>query len=143
MTTIEFVDDQVQVDADVLAKALRIGPEALKQGMRDGTITSRFERGEGEDAGRIRLTFFSAERRVRMIADESGNLLTWNAVDHVRPPFALAGAGRGDDRAASRARLDLLLDTALEGTFPASDPLAVSFDVPGPNLPAQGKPDAV
>lgn len=32
---------------------------------------------------------------------------------------------RTDDRAAENARLDALLDEALEGTFPASDPVAL------------------
>ncbi|QYX57208.1 hypothetical protein K1T73_02005 [Roseovarius sp. SCSIO 43702] len=93
MTKIEFSGDTVQVDARTLAKAFRIGTNDLKQGMRDGTITSRFERGEDEDAGKVRLTFFSANRRVRMTADESGNVLTCSAVDYARPPLRVSRAG--------------------------------------------------
>ncbi len=70
MTKIEIADDMMQVDAKVLAKALRMDTNDLKQGMRDGTITCRIERGEGKHAGKVCLTFFSADRRVRMTADE-------------------------------------------------------------------------
>lgn len=37
-----------------------------------------------------------------------------------------------DTESERRARLDALLDAALEGTFPASDPIAISFDAKQP-----------
>ncbi|MEC5293869.1 DUF6522 family protein [Aurantimonas sp. C2-6-R+9] len=87
MTHIAFADDAIQIDADVLAKAFRIEADDLKQGMRDGTITSRFERGADEDAGKVRLTFFAASRRVRMTIDESGTILTCSAIDFGKLPL--------------------------------------------------------
>lgn len=45
------------VDADYLAPRLNLTPGALKAEMRAGLVTSVSEKGEGEDAGRIRLTF--------------------------------------------------------------------------------------
>ncbi len=87
MTRIEIGDDMIQVDAQTVADGLQMDPEALKQGMRDGTITSRFERGEGEHAGRIRVTFFSPARRVRLTADDTGNILTCSAVDYTKRPL--------------------------------------------------------
>lgn len=87
MTHIAFTGDAIEIDADVLAKAFRIDADALKRGMRDGTITSRFERGEGEDAGKVRLTFFAASRRVRMTVDESGTILTCSAIDFGKLPL--------------------------------------------------------
>ncbi|WP_206455088.1 DUF6522 family protein [Aurantimonas marina] len=87
MTHIAFVDDAIQIDADMLAKAFRIDADDLKQGMRDGTITSRFERGEDEDAGKVRLTFFAASRRVRITADEDGTILTCSAIDFGELPL--------------------------------------------------------
>ena len=48
--------------------------------MRDGTITSRFERGEGEDAGRSRVTFFDGGRRVRLIVAADGEVLKRSGV---------------------------------------------------------------
>lgn len=152
MTQIDYVDDAVQVDANVLAQAFAISTERLKLGMREGVITSRFEKGEGDDAGKVRLTFFSTDRRVRMIADQRGTVLTCSAVNFRKPlpdpsatPSRSHEASAGDngggvdeatpaDRraaeefdAARRARLDALLDEALADTFPASDPIAISF----------------
>lgn len=134
MTKIEFADDMIQIDAQVLAKAFRIGTDDLKQGMRDGTITSRFERGEDDDAGRFRLTFFSADRRVRITADETGHVLTCSAVDYQRPRMRVSRPDGGENQAdaARRARLDRVLDAALQDTFPASDPIAICFDSPHP-----------
>ncbi|CAM3121039.1 hypothetical protein SAMN04488021_11441 [Paracoccus aminovorans] len=140
MSQIEFGKNGIQVDAALLAKAFRIGTDALRQSMRDGTITSRCERGEGADAGRVRLVFFSSRRRVRITADDSGNVLTCTAVDLVGPPRSgrpeaagdadheaagAASAGAGPDQAA---HIDRLLDPALQGTFPASDPIAIDID---------------
>ncbi|WP_417808570.1 DUF6522 family protein [Thioclava sp.] len=132
MTQIEFAEGMIQIDADVLAKAFRISTGELRQSMRDGTITSRFERGEAEDAGKVRLTFYSATKRVRLTADEEGNILTRSVADYTRralnasktnvPPNQVGGL-RQD-------RLDTLLDIALQGTFPASDPVAICFDPP-------------
>ena len=149
MTRIEYINDGVQVDAGILAQAFAISAEDLRLGMREGAITSRFEQGEGEDAGKVRLTFFSADRRVRMIADERGSVLECSAVTFPLPrspaaPGRRHEAGAGDASsgaaetfkvrhaaeeadAARRARLDALLDEALCDTFPASDPIAVSF----------------
>lgn len=153
MARIEYVNDGVQVDASILAQAFAISAEDLRLGMREGTITSRFEQGEGEDAGKVRLTFFSTDRRVRMIADEQGSVLACSAVNFRTPlprspaaPSRNHGADACDARsgavdessadrhvaeefdATSRARLDALLDEALCDTFPASDPVAISFD---------------
>lgn len=84
---IDATDDGVQIDADLLTRSFRISSDELKQGMRDGSITSRFEKGEGEDSGRIRLTFFSANCRVRVTADDSGNVLSCNTVDFGKLPL--------------------------------------------------------
>ena len=154
MTRIEYINDGVQVDAGILAQAFAISAEDLRLGMREGAITSRFEQGEGEDAGKVRLTFSSADRRVRMIADERGRVLECTAVDFRTPPprspatpsqsHGAGGHDTGSGAAAEtsadrnvaeasdadrRARLDALLDDALCDTFPASDPVALSFGV--------------
>jgi hypothetical protein len=43
--------------------------------MRQRRITSICERGENEDAGRYRLTFFYAQRRLRLVLDEAGTIV--------------------------------------------------------------------
>ena len=155
MTQLEFGNDNVSIDAAVLARAFGISADDLKHGMRDGTITSRFERGEGEDAGRVRLLFFSPARRIRITADRSGKVLTCGAADLAGPPgFArpmqAADVGQapaeaapvcGQEAAADdrEARLEMLLELALQGTFPASDPIAISVQAPGRVSPARGK----
>jgi hypothetical protein len=122
MSKIEIGPDLVQIDADIVAKALKISPHDLKERMRNGTVTSRFERGEGQDAGRMRLTFFSNKRRARITADTSGTVLACTGVDFARPRMAVQPQ---NDR---RTRMNTLLDDALQGTFPASDPVALGFD---------------
>ncbi|ABL71106.1 hypothetical protein JWJ88_20120 [Paracoccus methylovorus] len=139
MPGIELQQDGARIDAAVLARAFGISADDLRQGMRDGTITSRFERGAGKDAGTVRLIFFSSSRRIRITADESGRILTCGAVDFAgssgpgsRRPEAGAdhgapGSGRDPGQAA---HIETLLDLALQGTFPASDPIAISIDAP-------------
>lgn len=122
MAQIEVTEGMLQIDAEVLARAFEISPDDLKRDMREGTITSRAEHGEGADVGRIRLTFFSQERRVRITADKDGNVLACDAARIGNSP---------DPDVARRARLEALLDEALDESFPASDPIAVSFDTPG------------
>lgn len=123
MITIDIDDNTVEVDASVLAQAFRIDTDDLKRRMRDGTITCQFERGEGADAGRVRLSFYSPDRRIRMIADTGGHVLTCSAANYSWPVPAVSGSGGADD-AARKARLDTFLDLALQDTFPASDPIS-------------------
>jgi hypothetical protein len=58
MGGIVIEDDGVSVDAEVLGEAFGLAPAQVPALMREGAITSLFERGEGEDAGRMRLSFF-------------------------------------------------------------------------------------
>ncbi len=76
VTRIEYDGDVIRIDADILARAFAIKEEVLKRKMREGVITSRAEKGEDEDAGKVRLTFYSPKQRVRIIADEQGSILT-------------------------------------------------------------------
>ncbi|HLS58521.1 MAG TPA: DUF6522 family protein [Paracoccaceae bacterium] len=72
---LEANDDGMTINAADLARLLELPEADVKRMMRAGTITSRFERGEGEDAGRFRLTFFEGDRRIRLIVDGSGEVL--------------------------------------------------------------------
>lgn len=82
MTAILFEGGTLQIDADIVAEALNITPEDLRQQMREGRITSRFEQGEGEDLGRFRVTFFSQHRRFRLTVDATGTILHRSTIDH-------------------------------------------------------------
>jgi hypothetical protein len=81
MTPIEFGDGQVLVDATVIARGLGLEPEAVQSRMREGRITSLCERGLGEDEGRYRLTFFSDNRRFRLVVNDSGDIIQRLGVD--------------------------------------------------------------
>ncbi len=66
----------VTIDARDLAPLLDL-PAAKVQGlMRDGKITSFYEKGEGADAGRFRVTFRHRGTRVRFTCDAAGAVLS-------------------------------------------------------------------
>ncbi len=75
MSTIEFEDGAIQVDAAIVGEGLGIAPALVQGRMREGKITSLCERGINKDNGRYRLTFFSESKRFRLIIDESGNVV--------------------------------------------------------------------
>lgn len=85
-------DGSFQVDAALLAEAFGLDPAAVPGLMRAGRITSRCERGEGEDAGRFRLSFFHAGRALRLTVDAQGTILSRALFDRP-PPGGLARPG--------------------------------------------------
>ncbi len=89
MPMIEFEDGAVQIDATIIAEGFGIEPSQVQARMREGKITSRYERGVDEDAGRHRITFFSDNRRLSLTVDEAGNVVQRSVVDfgdHPAPP---------------------------------------------------------
>lgn len=66
--------DQPTIDAADLGALFGIAPAQVQALMREGKITSRFETGIDEDAGRFRLTFTYANRRVRLGFGASGTV---------------------------------------------------------------------
>ena len=81
MAMIEFEDGAIRVDVAIVAKGLRIEPSLVQGRMRDGTITTLCERGIDDDEGRHRLSFFSENRRFRLVVDQDGNVVQRSAVD--------------------------------------------------------------
>ncbi|AMY68641.1 DUF6522 family protein [Frigidibacter mobilis] len=86
MGAISFEDGRIEVDAALVAKALQMEPEALRAALRSGAVTSQCETGMDEDAGRFRLTFFSATRRLRLTVAASGEVLQTSTADYRRKP---------------------------------------------------------
>ncbi len=84
---IEIGEDGVSVDAAIVAEAFDLAPADVPALMRAGEITSLFERGEGEDAGRMRLTFFHRSRRFRLVIDDAGEILQRSKVDFGDAPL--------------------------------------------------------
>lgn len=63
------------VDAATLAPALGLSPGALMAQLQAGLVYHVTERGTGEDAGRMRLTFRYRHREVRVIVDRAGHVI--------------------------------------------------------------------
>jgi hypothetical protein len=81
VTMIEFEEDAIRVDVTIIAKGFGIDPSLVLGRMREGKLTSRCEQGTGEDAGRYRLTFFSENRRFRLIVDDEGHVVQRSTLD--------------------------------------------------------------
>ncbi|MFG6621000.1 DUF6522 family protein [Sulfitobacter sp. 1A05707] len=73
---IEIVDGQPVIDAVDLGSLLGLEPAAVQDGMRRGEITSRYETGQNEDAGRFRLTFFYAGTKLRLTCAKDGTVIS-------------------------------------------------------------------
>jgi hypothetical protein len=87
MRPLEFEDGTIQVDATIVAAGFGITPTALLERLREGAITSLCERGNDEDLGRYRLTFFSETRRFRLVVDEFGLVLQRTSIDFGNLPL--------------------------------------------------------
>ena len=81
MTKIEIQNGAVEIDTSVVAQGLGLEPSVVQTLMREGKITSLCERGVDEDAGRHRLTFFYTGRRLRIVVDETGNVIQRSLID--------------------------------------------------------------
>jgi hypothetical protein len=87
MPEIEIQNGTIQVDASVLGEGLGLEPSRVPELLRSGAITSRCERGIGEDEGRFRLTFFHAGRRLRLVIDPAGHILQRSSIDFGDQPL--------------------------------------------------------
>lgn len=58
-----------------MGEALGLAPEALRVELRAGRVRGVVERGEGEDAGRIRATLRWRSLEVVAVLDETGRVL--------------------------------------------------------------------
>lgn len=81
---VDMTGGQATIDADDLGRLLDLPPSEVQALMRTGKITSRFEIGEGDDAGKVRLTFFHSDRRVRLTCAEDGTVLKTTRVNMER-----------------------------------------------------------
>lgn len=72
---IEMKDGLPIVDAKDLADLLGLTAAEVQAKMRAEEITTRFETGVDEDAGRIRLTFFYDTKKVRLTCSQDGTVL--------------------------------------------------------------------
>lgn len=96
MTAISFSGADITVDATLVAQGFGMSETKLRDLMRAGTVSSRCETGDGEDAGRTRLSFIYGNRVLRMIADADGNLIEPPSVEFARSTLLSARRGDGD-----------------------------------------------
>ena len=73
-SVIEIQGDDVTVEAGYLAARLGLSVARLRVEMRRGIVHSVVERGMGEDAGRLRLTFRYRARAWTMVVQRDGTL---------------------------------------------------------------------
>lgn len=79
-TNITFDGDQPIVEAAQIAPLLDLDVATFQEGMRSGRIRTRIERGEADDAGKLRLTFQTPDWRVRLTCTTDGTVLTLTRV---------------------------------------------------------------
>ncbi len=95
MSAISISETGITVDAALVAKGFGISEGKLRELMHAGTITSRCETGEGEDAGRARLNFLFGNRVLRLMIDADGNLIEPARIDYTSSTLSNARrAGR-------------------------------------------------
>ncbi len=73
---VEMINGQATVDAADLGPLLGLSPVDVPILMRSGEITSRFEAGADDDAGRFRLIFYHDGKRVRITCLNDGTVLS-------------------------------------------------------------------
>ncbi|MEM1288864.1 MAG: DUF6522 family protein [Pseudomonadota bacterium] len=71
----EFDGPDITIAAQTIAEQFDLEAHQVPELMRLGAMTGRFETGVGEDAGRYRVTFWYAEKRLQFTIDEAGDVL--------------------------------------------------------------------
>jgi hypothetical protein len=71
-----FAAPSIEIEGSVVARALGLEVDVFKQLMTDRKITTLCERGTGADNGRYRATFYHGNRRVRLVVDGDGRVLS-------------------------------------------------------------------
>ena len=72
--SIQVSDNDVVVDAELLATCLDLSVASLRKAMSDGDVRTLVENGEGEDLGRMRLTFRYKDRQFSILREPDGQL---------------------------------------------------------------------
>ena len=86
MAQIDPTEQGFQVEAELIAEGFGLTPDEVNRRMREGLMTSRCEKGVGEDEGRWRLTFYSGGRVLRLTLDTDLNVISRASFDASRRP---------------------------------------------------------
>ncbi len=133
--------DRFEPDMAAVASAFGISIEGVHDGIEIGTISRWFEVGEGDADDKPHQIFASVSLGIRVDVDEHGTVQSiskYDAESAVLQTCNEAGSDKGsmpervppdlqeDPDITRNAHLDALLDEALNESFPASDPMAIS-----------------
>lgn len=69
------------VSAEIIAEGLKLAPEQVQPMLAGRLITSWVEAGVDEDFGSFRLTFATDKRRLRLIVDALGSIISKSTLD--------------------------------------------------------------
>ena len=75
------------VDAEVIGDGLRLAPGDVQAMLKSGTILSSVEAGVDEDFGTFRLTFSTRHRRLRVVVDALGDVVSQSVLDFGTEPL--------------------------------------------------------
>jgi hypothetical protein len=81
MIEIEASGQAFTVPAEVIAEGLKLQPDQVQPMLAGRLITSWVEAGVDEDFGTFRLTFATDKRRLRLIVDALGSVISRSTLD--------------------------------------------------------------
>lgn len=84
--SIHISDDGIVVDAELLAACLNLSVALLRKAMSAGDVRTLVENGEGEDLGRVRLTFRYKNRQFSILREPDGELRETDSPSPERRP---------------------------------------------------------
>ncbi|WP_439546780.1 DUF6522 family protein [Sandarakinorhabdus sp.] len=91
MIEIEGTGQSFTVPAELIAQGLKLAPEAVQPMLAGRQISTWVEAGVDADFGTFRLTFANDKRRLRVIVDALGSIVSHSTLDfggHDLPPGA-------------------------------------------------------
>lgn len=85
MNSVRMDQGGFEIEAADLARHFRIDPADVPDLLRNQRIKAICERGEGEDAGRYRLSFRFGASRLSLVIDDTGKILRRTSIHWPRP----------------------------------------------------------
>ena len=82
---VEITDEGPVVAAEDLGPLLDLPPAEIPRLIREGTVTTRYERGVDEDSGRFRLSFRYGARQLRLTCTDDGIVVSTVRISGTEP----------------------------------------------------------